>query len=66
VADGVTTHHGTGIGVYAFFQQSMTDDNAIETPTASGVVMTHMMTFGSGINNIINGTGGASGAYSSQ
>jgi hypothetical protein len=66
VADSVTTHHGYGLGVYAFFQGNIAADNAFETPTAAGVVMTHMMTFhGSGtINNIINGTGGAATAYS--
>jgi hypothetical protein len=66
VADTVTTHHGYGLGVYAFFQGNIAADNAFETPTAAGVVMTHMMTFhGSGtINNIINGTGGSATAYS--
>jgi hypothetical protein len=69
VADGVTSHHGWGIGIYAFFQNNVTAANAIETPTGSGIVMTHLMTYGSGtggINNIINGTGGAATAYSSQ
>jgi hypothetical protein len=68
VAATVTSHHGTGLGVYSFFQNgSVFDANAIETPTGSGIVMTHMMTFGSGtggINNIINGTGGQATAYS--
>jgi len=68
VADTVTTHHGLGLGVYAFFQGNIVADNAFEAPTAAGVVMSHMMTFrgSGGINNIINGTGGAATAYSSQ
>ena len=69
VADGVTSHHGAGIGVYAFFDNQVYADNAIETPTAAGIDMTHLMTYtggGGGINNIINGTGGAAEAYSSK
>jgi hypothetical protein len=70
VADTVTSHHGIGLGVYSFFHNgSVFDDNAIETPSAAGIVMTHMMTFGSGtggIHNIINGTGGSATAYSSN
>jgi hypothetical protein len=69
VADGVTSHHGAGIGVYSFFQNTVYADDAIETPTGAGIVMTHMMTFGSGtggINNIINGTGGPATSYSSN
>jgi hypothetical protein len=69
VADGVTSHHGAGIGVYSFFQNAVYADDAIETPTGAGIVMTHMMTFGSGtggINNIVNGTGGPATSYSSN
>jgi hypothetical protein len=71
VADGVVTHHGTGIGIYSFFQSDVHADNAIETPSNTGIVMTHMMTYGSGtggIDNIINGGGGHSSgtAYSSN
>jgi hypothetical protein len=68
VADGVTTHHGLGIGVYSFFDNPVHADNAIETPTAAGIVMSHMMTFSHtpSINNIINGTGGPAKAYSSN
>jgi hypothetical protein len=68
VADSVTTHHGYGLGVYAFFHNNVAADNAFETPTAAGVVMTHLMTYrGSGaINNIINGTGGQATGYSSN
>jgi hypothetical protein len=68
VADTVTTHQATGIGIYSFFQNgSVYDANAIETPTAAGVVMHHMMTYSSGtggINHIINGKFGAADAYS--
>jgi hypothetical protein len=42
-------------------------DSAIETPSAAGIVMHHMMTFSGGtggIHNIINGTGGPAEAYS--
>jgi len=59
VADSVTTHLGTGLGVYAFF--NAVADNAYETPSATGIVMTHLMTFsnqGGAIHNIINGMGG--------
>jgi hypothetical protein len=68
VSAGVTSHIGEGIGVYSFFDNPVHAANAIETPTGSGIVMHHMMTFGSGtggIDNIINGTGGAATAYSS-
>jgi hypothetical protein len=68
VADTVTSHHGFGIGVYSFFHNgSVFSANAIETPTNPSIVMTHLMTFGSGtggIDNIINGTGGRATAYS--
>jgi hypothetical protein len=70
VADTVTSHHAEGLGVYSFFGNgSVHAANAIETPTGSGIVMKHMMTFSSGnggINNIINGTGGPATAYSSN
>jgi len=67
VADTVTTHQAQGLGVYSFFHNDVHAANAIETPTAAGVVMHHMMTFGSGtggIDNIINGNGGPAQAYS--
>ena len=68
VSAGVTSHIGEGIGVYSFFDNPVYAANAIETPSGGGIVMHHMMTFGSGtggINNIINGTGGPLTAYSS-
>ena len=64
VSDSVTTHQAQGLGVYAFFHQSMNDANAIETPTGDGIQMHHMMTYGDGISHIINGKGGQSEAYS--
>ncbi len=69
VADTVTTHQGQGIGIYSFFDNDVHAANSIETPTAAGIVMHHMMTFGSGtggIDNIINGTGGPAQAYSAN
>jgi hypothetical protein len=70
VADTVTSHHGFGIGVYSFFQNgSVFATNAIETPISPTIVLTHLMTFGSGtggIDNIINGTGGPATAYSAN
>jgi hypothetical protein len=61
VADGVSTHHAEGLGVYSVFDNWVQEDNAIETPTASGVSLHHMVTvsLASGaIAHIINGTGG--------
>jgi hypothetical protein len=61
VADGVTTHQARGLGVYSVFYNWVQEDNAIETPTASGVSMHHMVTvsLSSGqITHIIDGTGG--------
>jgi hypothetical protein len=72
VAATVTSHLGTGIGVYSFFDNNVHAANAVETPTGAGIVMTHLMTFGNGtgaIDHIINGTGGSAGggtAYSAQ
>lgn len=74
VADTVTTHRAEGLGVYSVFTNDVTADNAIETPTGTGVSMSHMVTvsLASGsITHIIDGTGGTVGngtmtAYSSQ
>ena len=68
VGDAVKTHTGKGIGIYSFFSNQVYADNAIETPSGAGIVMSHLMTYGSGtggINNIINGSGGSATAYSS-
>ena len=69
VSDNVTTHLAFGLGVYSFFDNPVHAANAIETPTGSGIVMHHMMTYSSatgGINDIINGTGGPATAYSAN
>ncbi len=61
VADGVTTHHAEGLGVYSVFTNPVQEDDAIQTPTASGVTMHHLVTVSlaaGAINHIINGTGG--------
>ena len=65
VSNQVTTHTGKGLGVYSNFLTDVQLDNAIETPTGSGIQMEHMVTIwlngtpGSSINHIINGTGDA-------
>ncbi|HEY1585573.1 MAG TPA: hypothetical protein VGH63_07780, partial [Polyangia bacterium] len=64
VADGVTTHIGRGIGVYSVFNNYITASNAIESPSASGVSLSHMVSvsLASGqILNIVNGSGGSVG-----
>jgi hypothetical protein len=64
VADTVTTHTAQGLGVYSVFQNDVSAQNAIETPTAAGVALHHMVTvsLASGtIQHIIDGTGGAVG-----
>jgi hypothetical protein len=63
VADTVTTHEAWGLGTYCSFHNAVVSDNAIETPTASGISMHHMMTSwlngtgGSAITHVVNGTG---------
>ncbi len=65
VADTVTSHKALGLGVYAVFQTPVTADNAIEAPTGSGVLVSHMVTTcfggdgGSKISHIFNGLGDA-------
>jgi hypothetical protein len=65
VAATVTTHDARGLGVYCVFDSPLVSDNAVETPTAAGVSMQHIVTLrfggatGSGIQHILNGTGGA-------
>jgi hypothetical protein len=64
VGDAVTTHEAWGLGVYCvFYAAPVVAENAIETPTAPGVKMHHLVTIRlggqrhSGINHVINGTG---------
>ena len=64
VADTVKTHEAWGLGIYSFFRDAaVVADNAIETPTAPGVKMHHMVTVfltgKGGINHVINGKGNA-------
>lgn len=66
VADTVTTHEAWGLGVYCVFHSApVVADNAIETPTAPGIKMHHMVAIrlgwrrGGGISHVINGTGSA-------
>jgi len=65
VADNVTTHEARGLGVYCVFDNAITSANAVESPAAPGVTISHIVTLrfggpsGSGINHIINGTGNA-------
>ncbi len=64
VASTVKTHEAWGVGVYCAFQDAtVISANAIETSTAPGVLMHHLVSIfltGSGeISNVINGTGGA-------
>ena len=64
VADGVTSHHAFGLGVYSVFTNDVTAENAIESPVNAGVEMQHMMSvsLASGsITHIFNGTGGSVG-----
>ena len=65
VADHVTTHEAWGLGVYCFLSRApVIADNGIETATAPGIKLHHLVTIrlgggraGSGINHVINGTG---------
>jgi hypothetical protein len=65
VTSGVTHLDGRGMGIYCYFDNPVVLDNAIESPTTSGVVFQHVVTqwfknaAGSAINHIINGTGAA-------
>ena len=73
VADTVTSHLATGLGVYCNFTAAKIElGNAIETPIGrSGVKMSHMVTRWlngvgeSGINHVINGTGDPVGKLTS-
>ena len=65
VTTGVTHFDGRGLGIYCYFDNPVVLDNAIETPTASGVLLQHVVTqwfknaAGSAINHIVDGTGAA-------
>src|SRR5579872_1043156 len=72
VADAVTSHDARGLGVYCVFHNAVVADDAIESPTASGVTLQHMVTEwlgtaqGSAINHIVNGTGAAVNSANKQ
>jgi hypothetical protein len=72
VAGTVTTHEAWGLGMYCAFRTAVATENAIETPTAAGVLVHHAMTSwlngtaGSSITHIINGTGNAATQGSRQ
>jgi hypothetical protein len=65
VGDVVKTHEAWGLGVYHVFRRpGILCESAIETPTAPGIKMHHMLTFrlgggqkGTGINHVINDMG---------
>jgi hypothetical protein len=60
VGDGVTRHQAYGLGVYAFFWNAVTAENAVEAPSGNTVNFQHMMTVSlkaGGIAHILNGTG---------
>jgi hypothetical protein len=62
VAGAVATHTAVGLGIYSVFTNAVSAQNAIETPTAAGVSMHHMVTVSlaaGSIAHIINDTGGA-------
>jgi hypothetical protein len=62
VADGVTTHTGTGIGVYSVFNNPVVADKAIEAPASAA--LSHMVTVSlsqGSITHILDGRGGSVG-----
>jgi hypothetical protein len=62
VAGAVATHTAVGLGIYSVFTNAVSAQNAIETPTAAGVSMHHLVTVSlaaGSIAHIINDTGGA-------
>jgi hypothetical protein len=65
VGPNVKTHEAWGVGVYCAFRAPVQSDHAIEAPAAPGVRIRHAVSIwlngvdGSGINNVLNETGGA-------
>jgi hypothetical protein len=66
VGDAVKTHEAWGLGVYcAFRSPAIQSDHAIEAPAVAGVKIRHAVSIwlngaeGTGIGNVLNGTGGA-------
>ncbi len=72
VAGTVTTHEAWGLGMYCAFRAAVATQNAVETPTAAGVMMHHAITSwlngtaGSSIDHVINGAGNAATQGSRQ
>ncbi len=65
VGDGVSRHRAYGVGVYSYLRDNAVRlENAVETPGASGIKFTHIVTVwlggnkDSGIDHIVDGTGG--------
>jgi hypothetical protein len=64
VADGVTTHTGEGLGVYAVFNNNVAAANAIEAPSGAGITLHHMVTVSlrsGSITHIYNDAGASVG-----
>jgi hypothetical protein len=65
LTSGVTHFDAHGLGIYSYFDNPVVLDDAVETPSAPGIVFQHIVTqwfknaAGSAINHIINGTGAA-------
>lgn len=66
VGDTVTNHEAWGVGVYCvFYRAPIVADTAIETPSAPGIRMHHLVTIrlngrpGSGMDHVINDIGDA-------
>ena len=66
VADGVTSHEAWGLGIYGVFNRTHAKcANAVETPTAPGVHMHHIISVwitgksGTEITHVVNGRGQA-------
>jgi hypothetical protein len=74
LGSNVTSHDARGLGVYCVFDNAVKSLNAIETPSAPGISVKHIVTLrfggagGSGIDHIINGTGNgvSSGSMSAR
>ena len=71
VTSAVCSHTAYGLGIYSYFDQGVAiyQSSAILAPNVSGVNFTHMVTVmlsgSGGISNVINNTGGATGAAGS-
>ena len=72
VADTVTDHQAIGLGVYCVFYNPVVEDDAIETPSAAGVVLHHMVTEWLGVDDqsaiahIIDGSGATANSGSRE